>query len=108
MSGIEAIKFTFLSILNSAVILSCQYVLYACYMHYKSIKHAKSDCYKSELTDATTAHTSIFRVNTVSSVSIVSAVGKHWLSANTGKIVQIDGASPLTKPSSENGSAVCG
>ena len=32
MPGIEAIKFTFLSILNVAVILSCQYVLYACYM----------------------------------------------------------------------------
>ena len=61
-----------------------------------------------ELTHATAAHTSIFRVNTVSSVSVMSAVGEHWLSANTGKIVQIDGASARSKkPSSENGSAVC-
>ena len=60
-----------------------------------------------ELTHATAAHTSIFIVSTVSSVSVVSAVCEHWLSANTGKIVQIDGASPRAKGSSEQGSAIC-
>ena len=60
------------------------------------------------LTDAIAAHTSIFRVNTVSSVSVVSAVGQSWLSTNTGKIVQIDGASSRAKGSIEHGSVVYG
>ena len=61
-----------------------------------------------QLTDAIAAYTSIFIVCTVSSVSVVSAVGQSWLSANTGKIVQIDGASPRTKGSIEHGSVVYG
>ena len=59
------------------------------------------------LTAATATHTSIFSVNTVSSVCVMSAAGQSLFCANTGKIVQVDGASPWAKCSSENGSAVC-
>ena len=111
MPGIEAIKFTFIGVLNSAVILSCQYVLYGlsviCMLGILSNIKMVTVIRRAQLTDATAAHTSIFRVNAVSSVSVMSAVGQSWLSANTRKIVQINGASPWAKPSSENGSAVC-
>ena len=60
------------------------------------------------LTDAIAAHTGIFRVNTVSSMCVMSAVGQSWLTANTGKIVQIDGASPRAKEGIAQGSVVCG
>ena len=61
-----------------------------------------------KLTDAIAAHTSIFIVCTVSSMCVMSAVGQSWLSANTGKIVQIDGASPRAKDSRKHGSVVYG
>ena len=59
------------------------------------------------LTAATATHTSIFSVNTVSSVCVMSAVGQSLFCANTGKIVQVDGASSRPKEGITQSSVVC-
>ena len=59
------------------------------------------------LTGTTAAHTSIFIVSTVSSVCVMSAVGQSRFCANTGKVVQVDGASPRPKEGITQSSVVC-
>ena len=76
-------------------------------MHVRVLSTKKVTVISVGLTATSATHTSIFRVNTVGSVCVMSAVGQSWLCANTGKIVQVDGTSSRAKESSENGSVVC-